>query len=49
MVSQRAEYQARVVVRGQDGEVGLREGTGEIICLKVPLKRGKRHAIDRVK
>jgi len=140
MVSQRAEYKARVVVRGQDGEVGLREGThththpfngplsgitrvgryqkgktkldfteardsewqwhplghmqvctslqadnhasrptpplsflqagcpscrptnsvkvlkaclregmGEIICLKVPLKRGKRHAIHRVK
>jgi len=30
---------------GRVGEVGLREGTGEIICLKIPLKRGKRWAI----
>ena len=24
---------------------GLREGTGEMTCLKVPFKRGKRRAI----
>jgi len=27
------------VVRGEDGEVGLREGMDKIICLKIPLER----------
>jgi len=33
------------VTTGKDGEMVLREGTGEIMCLKVPLRRGKRRAI----
>jgi len=30
---------------GEDCEVGLREDTGKIICLKVPRKRGSQRAI----
>jgi len=33
------------VTRGKNGEMVLREGMGEIICLKVPLRIGKRRAI----
>jgi len=40
MVSWRAESGAGIACRRKDGEAGLREGTGEIICLKVPLKTG---------
>ena len=40
MVSWRAESGAGMAYRRKDGEAGLREGTGEIICLKVPLKTG---------
>jgi len=29
----------------KDGKVGLREGMGKIVCLEVPLKRGKLRAI----
>ena len=32
-----AKSEVRAVARGEDGESGLREGTGKIICLKVPL------------
>jgi len=39
MVSRRAESEARAVIRVKDGEAGLREGTGKIICFKVPSKR----------
>jgi len=42
VVSWRAESEAQAVARGKDGEAGLREGSEKIIiCLKVPLKRGK--------
>jgi len=34
-VSWRAKSEERAVAREEDGEAGLREGTGEIICLKV--------------
>jgi len=37
-----AESEAWAVATGKDGEAGLREGTGKITCIKVPLKRGKR-------
>ena len=32
-----AKSEVRAVARGEDGEPGLREGTGKIICLRVPL------------
>jgi len=40
-----ANLGVRQSLGGKDGEVGLREGAGKIICLTVPLKRGKRRAI----
>jgi len=46
IVSWRAKSEAWAVTTGKDGETGLREGTGKIICHKVPLElRGKRRAI----
>jgi len=38
MVSQRAQCEALELLGGEDGKAGLREGTGKIICLKVPHK-----------
>jgi len=40
MVSQ--NLRCRQSLGGKDDEAGLREGTGKIICFKVPFKRGKR-------
>jgi len=45
MDSRRTKSNARAVARGKDSKAGLREGTGEIISLKVPLETGKRRAI----
>ena len=46
MVSRRAESEARASrYPGKMTGAGLREGTGKTICLKVPLKRGKRPTI----
>jgi len=41
MLSRSAESEARACCKEENGEAGLREGTGEITCIKVPLKRGK--------
>jgi len=47
MVSRRTESEARVVASRRERwrGAGLRGGTGKIICLKVPVKRGNRRAI----
>jgi len=41
MFSRSAESEARACCKEENGEAGLREGTGEITCIKVRLKRGK--------
>ena len=38
------ESEVWAVTRGEDGQAGLTEGTGKIICVKVLVKGGKQRA-----